>query len=89
MLVLSRRKDEIIMIGDDIKVTVVEVKGDQVRLGISAPRDISIYREEIYKAIQAENIEAAKLADVDLGRIGKMMKSPQKESEPQGEKPEG
>lgn len=60
MLVLSRRKDEIIVIGDNIRVTVVDIRGDTVRLGITAPKSIPVYRQEIYEAIQRENIEAAK-----------------------------
>lgn len=59
MLVLSRRKDESIVIGDNIHVTVVDIRGDAVRLGITAPKDIPVYRKEIYEAIQRENLEAA------------------------------
>jgi carbon storage regulator len=60
VLVLSRRKDETIVIGDDVRVTVVDIRGDTVRLGITAPKSIPVYRQEIYEAIQRENIEAAK-----------------------------
>lgn len=59
MLVLTRKKGQSIMIGDDIEVKVVEVDGDAVRIGIKAPRDLSIYRQEIYEAIREENIRAA------------------------------
>ena len=59
MLVLSRRKDESIVIGDNIHVTVVDIRGDTVRLGITAPKAIPVYRKEIFEAIQRENIEAA------------------------------
>lgn len=52
MLVLSRRKDQRIMIGDDIIITIIEIRGDKVRMGIDAPKDVPIHREEIYKAIQ-------------------------------------
>lgn len=52
MLVLSRKKEEIIMIGDDISVTVLSVHGDQVRLGITAPKDIPVHRAEVYQRIQ-------------------------------------
>ncbi|MVP01549.1 carbon storage regulator CsrA [Paenibacillus lutrae] len=61
MLILSRLKGEKIMIGQDIVLTILDVAGDQVRIGIDAPKDISIYREEIYKAIQAENKAAVRL----------------------------
>ncbi len=59
MLVLSRRKDETIMIGDSVEITVVDIRGDTVRLGITAPRTVSVHRKEIYNAIQQENIQAA------------------------------
>lgn len=54
MLVLSRHRDESIMIGDDIVITVVDVRGDKVRLGIDAPTDIPVHRQEVYEAIQRE-----------------------------------
>lgn len=56
MLVLSRTRDEKIMIGDEIEITVVEVRGDKVRLGIKAPREIPVHRQEVYEAIQAEQL---------------------------------
>jgi carbon storage regulator len=54
MLVLSRRLEETLMIGDDVKVTILGISGNQVRLGIAAPKDVSVHREEIYKKVQAE-----------------------------------
>jgi carbon storage regulator len=54
MLVLSRQKDESIVIGDDVEITIVDVRGDKVRLGITAPKDISVHRREVYDAIQRE-----------------------------------
>ena len=57
MLVLSRQKDESIMIGDDVKITIVDVRGDKVRLGITAPKHIPVHREEVYDAIQREKAE--------------------------------
>ena len=77
MLVLSRRKDETIMIGDDVEITIVDVRGDTVRLGIKAPRSVSVHRKEIYDAIQAENIAAATEAIPDqsaVGGLGSMLK---------------
>jgi len=78
MLVLSRRKDETIMIGDDVEITVVDIKGDTVRLGINAPRSVSVHRKEIYEAIQAENIAAAQSqavpTPVALGNIAALLK---------------
>ena len=58
MLVLSRQKDESIMIGDEVEITIVDVRGDKVRLGINCPRSITVHRKEIYLAIQKEK-EAA------------------------------
>ena len=52
MLVLSRHKDESIMIGDDIIITIVDIRGDKVRLGIEAPNDVAVHRQEVYDAIQ-------------------------------------
>jgi len=57
MLVLSRQKDESIMIGDDVEITIVDVRGEKVRLGIAAPKSIPVHRREIYDAIQREKQE--------------------------------
>lgn len=57
MLVLSRQKNESIMIGDDIEVTIADVRGNKVRLGITAPKKVGVHRKEIYEAIQRENAE--------------------------------
>jgi len=59
MLVLSRKKDQAIMIGDDIELTIIEVQGDQVRIGINAPKNVSIYRKELFLEIKEENKKAA------------------------------
>jgi len=58
MLVLSRQRDESIMIGDDVEIIIVDVRGDKVRLGITAPKSIPVHRREIYDAIQREKAEA-------------------------------
>jgi len=60
MLVLSRQKDESIMIGDNVEITIVDVRGDKVRLGINAPREVPVHRKEVYEAIQKEKAEKAK-----------------------------
>ncbi len=59
MLVLSRYKDQSIYIGDDIVVTIVDVRGDRIRLGIEAPANVPVHRQEIYEAIQRENAESS------------------------------
>ena len=71
MLVLSRQRDETIMIGDDIEVTVVDIRGDKVRLGINAPREISVHRKEVYDAIRRENRAAAQVKPEDVSGVGK------------------
>lgn len=59
MLALSRKENESIMIGNDIEITILEVKGEQVKLGITAPKSVPIYREEVYTQIKEANREAA------------------------------
>jgi carbon storage regulator len=67
MLVLSRHRDESIMIGDDIVITIVDIRGDKVRLGIDAPQAIPVHRQEVYDAIQRENAQAADLRPTETG----------------------
>jgi carbon storage regulator len=71
MLVLSRQRDESIMIGDNIVVTIVDIRGDKVRLGINAPTEIPVHRQEVYEAIQRENLRASKLDPKDTQGLGK------------------
>lgn len=69
MLVLSRQRDETIMIGDHIEVTVVDVRGDKVRIGINAPTSVAVHRKEVYDAIKKENEEAARFDQRQLDGI--------------------
>ena len=66
MLVLSRQRDQTIMIGDDVEITIVDIRGDKVRLGINAPSEIPVHRKEVYDAIKRENREAAKMKPGDI-----------------------
>ena len=76
MLVLSRQRDETIMIGDDIEVTIVDIRGDKVRLGINAPKEISVHRKEVYDAIKRENRAAAQVKPEDVSGLGRMGPNP-------------
>ena len=69
MLVLSRQRDETIMIGDDIEITVVDIRGDKVRLGINAPARIAVHRKEVYEAIRSENQRASQINKHDLAAL--------------------
>ncbi len=69
MLVLTRRSEEAFRIGDDITVTVLGIRGNQVQIGISAPSEVRIYRGEIYEKIKAENIVSSGLSADDFTRI--------------------
>ena len=70
MLVLSRQRDETIMIGDDIEITVVDIRGDKVRLGITAPSKVAVHRKEVYEAIKRENEQASRVGN-DLAMFGR------------------
>ena len=70
MLVLSRHRDESIIIGDNIVVTIVDIRGDKVRLGINAPSEIPVHRQEVYDAIQRENRRASQLDPSDTEDLG-------------------
>lgn len=82
MLVLSRQRDETIMIGDDIEITVVDIRGDKVRLGINAPRTIQVHRKEVYEAIRRENAEAAMIQIDDLSAADHTLR--QRNGQPNG-----
>src|SRR5271170_657781 len=80
MLVLSRHRDESIIIGDDIVITVVDIRGDKVRLGIAAPIEISVHRQEVYEAIQRENRQASRLEPQDARQIERINQPPRRDS---------
>ncbi len=72
MLVLTRKKGQSLHIGDNIRIVVLEVTGDTVRIGIEAPAEVAIYRSEIYQAIQEENRAAVASRDVVAGLVDKV-----------------
>ena len=73
MLVLTRKVGEKIQIGDDISIVIMELKGKQVKLGIDAPSNIKVHREEIYQKIQDENIRASNIEITDLSELDKLI----------------
>jgi carbon storage regulator len=76
MLVLTRRSEESIRLGEDILITVVEIKGNQVRLGISAPKGMRIYRDELYRKILEENRLSAETDGEIFGRLREVFRKP-------------
>ena len=75
MLILSRKTNEKIMIGDEISISVIEIRGDQVRIGVNAPKSVKVFRQEVFDAIKAENKAAAQsalaLPELDLSQTSK------------------
>ncbi len=71
MLVLSRQRDESIVIGDDVVITIVDIRGDKVRLGVNAPSEIPVHRQEVYDAIRRENRQSAELSPQDTQHLGR------------------
>ena len=69
MLVLTRKVNQSIVIGDEIEVVVLEVRGEQVRIGVRAPRTIAVHRKEIYEQIRQENLNAASVSTDDLASL--------------------
>ncbi|MEI0702631.1 carbon storage regulator CsrA [Brachyspira intermedia] len=65
MLVLSRKINQSIVIGDNIEIMLVDIRGDQIKLGINAPRNVKIFRKEVYEEIESQNLEASKEATSD------------------------
>lgn len=72
MLILSRKTDQAIKIGDDITITIIDIHGDQVKIGVDAPRDVKVFRQEVFNAIKTENTAAASVNTdkiLDLSKI--------------------
>lgn len=75
MLVLARKRDQSIMIGDEVEVVIVDIHGDQVKLGINAPRHIAVHRREVYEEVQKENIMAAKIKTKEVSKLDLLLKN--------------
>jgi carbon storage regulator len=80
MLVLTRRAGESVMIGNNVVVTVLEARGDVIRLGIQAPRDVQVHREEVFRELQSANREAASPTDDAVRAVTEMLQTPENES---------
>ena len=75
MLILSRKTDEKIKIGDDITLTIIEIRGDQVKIGVEAPKSVKVFRQEVFNAIKSENKSAAEIPNVSgIDAITKLLK---------------
>ncbi len=75
MLILSRKTDEKIKIGEDITLTIIEIRGDQVKIGVEAPKNVKVFRQEVFNAIKNENKSATEIASVSgIDAISKLLK---------------
>lgn len=74
MLVLTRKKDESILIGDGIEIIISEISEDKVKLAIKAPKNVKIFRKELIKAVEDENVKSAELSGIDISKLGEVIK---------------
>lgn len=74
MLVLTRKVGESIRIGDDVKITIIEADGNNIKIGIDAPRSVKVHREEVFERILEENKQAAQAQKVDMGQMAALFK---------------
>lgn len=89
MLVLTRRTQQSIMIGKDVVITVLEVRGDQVRLGVSAPRDVAVHREEVFLELQDANKSAASPSAEAISALGSLLAAPATDPPDEQDEPGG
>ena len=73
MLILSRKTDQQIKIGDDITLTIIEIRGDKVKIGVEAPKSIKVFRQEVFSAIKSENTAALNVNTDSIGALSKML----------------
>ncbi len=73
MLILSRKTDQSIKIGDDITITIIEIHGDQVKIGVEAPRSVKVFRQEVFNAIKTENTAAASVNTAKIEGLSKIL----------------
>ena len=73
MLILSRKTDQQIKIGDDITLTIIEIRGEQVKIGVEAPKSIKVFRQEVFSAIKSENTAALNVNTDSIGALSKML----------------
>ena len=74
MLVLTRKKDESIIIGDDIEIIVSEISEDKVKLAVKAPKNVKVFRKELIKAVEDENIKSIEISTADINKLGNAIK---------------
>ena len=82
MLVLTRKKGQSLMVGNDIEISIIDVQGDQVRIGIEAPRSVTIHRKEIYEEIRKENLSAVVGKDTDINALNQKFKKKDETEKP-------
>lgn len=73
MLILSRKTDQQIKIGDDITITIIEVRGEQVKIGVEAPKSVKVFRQEVFSAIKSENNAASDVNTESISALSKML----------------
>lgn len=74
MLILSRKTDQQIKIGENITITIIDIKGDQVKIGVEAPKDVKVFRQEVFNAIRNENTAASDVNNDIVGTISRILK---------------
>lgn len=74
MLILSRKTDQQIKIGENITITIIDIKGEQVKIGVEAPKDVKVFRQEVFNAIRNENAAASSVSNAAVSALSKILK---------------